>query len=185
MPAGIRPRRPYPRHAPIAKAVLATIQKLGQQGTSGVPALRAQVMAIHLQHIEGVQEHIGRALPAKHSAHAVEIGDTVRSADHTLAVEDHRTDRHDERAEPLAMSGTSLVHLRRSPAGCVAARGYSLRLTPKTLISFTPPRGPASARSRIAGPIPRPLTGRSCSRYSRRACRVRAHADPSAHRRGS
>ena len=26
--------------------------------------------------------------------------------------------------------------------------------------------GPASARSRIAGPIPRPLTGRSCSRFS-------------------
>jgi hypothetical protein len=34
-----------------------------------------------------------RALPAEHSAHAVEIGDTVRSADHTLAVEDHRADR--------------------------------------------------------------------------------------------
>src|SRR5215831_11289846 len=49
-----------------AKAVLATIQKLGQQRASRVPALRAQVMAIHLQHIEGVQKHIGRALSAEH-----------------------------------------------------------------------------------------------------------------------
>jgi hypothetical protein len=77
-----------------AEAVLATIQKLGQQRASCVPALRAQIAAVQLQHIEGVQEHIGRApLPAKHTAHAVEIGDTVRSADHTLAVEDHRADR--------------------------------------------------------------------------------------------
>jgi hypothetical protein len=45
--------------------------------------------AVQLQHIEG----IGRALPAKHSAHAVEIGDIFRSADHTLAVEDQRADR--------------------------------------------------------------------------------------------
>jgi hypothetical protein len=37
---------------------------------------RAQIAAVQLQHIEDVQEHIGRALPAKHSAHA-EIGDTV------------------------------------------------------------------------------------------------------------
>ena len=72
---------------------MATIQKLGQQRASRVPALRAQIATVQLQHIEGVQEHIGRALPAKHSAHAVEIGDTVRSADHTLAVEDHRADR--------------------------------------------------------------------------------------------
>jgi hypothetical protein len=76
-----------------AEAVLATIQKLGQQRASRVPALCAQIMAIHLQHIEGVQEYIGRALPAEHSAHAVEIGGTVRSAHHTLAVEDHRADR--------------------------------------------------------------------------------------------
>ena len=59
-----------------AEAVLATIQKLGQQRASRVPALRAQVMAIHLQHIEGVQEYIGRALAAEDSAHAVEIGET-------------------------------------------------------------------------------------------------------------
>ena len=76
-----------------AQAVLATIQKLGQQRASRVPGLRAQIAAVQLQHIEGVQEHIGRALPAKHGAHEVEIGDTVRSADHTLAVEDHRADR--------------------------------------------------------------------------------------------
>jgi hypothetical protein len=38
---------------------LATIQKLGQQRASRVPALRAQIMAI--QHIEGVVE---RTLPA-------------------------------------------------------------------------------------------------------------------------
>ena len=44
-----------------AEAVLATIQKLGQQRASRVPALRAQVAAVQLQHIEGVQEHIGRA----------------------------------------------------------------------------------------------------------------------------
>ena len=65
-----------------AKAILAR-----------VPALRAQIAAVQLQHIEGVQEYIGRALSAEHSAHAVEIGETVRSADHALAVEDHRADR--------------------------------------------------------------------------------------------
>jgi hypothetical protein len=60
-----------------ADAVLATIQKLGQQRASLVSALRAQIMAIHLQHIEGVQEHIGHAaLPAKHTAHAVEKSET-------------------------------------------------------------------------------------------------------------
>ena len=71
-----------------AEAVLATIQKLGQQRASRVSALRAQIAAVQLQHIEGVQEHIGRALPAEHSAHTIEIGGTVRSADHALAVED-------------------------------------------------------------------------------------------------
>jgi hypothetical protein len=33
-----------------AEAVLATIQKLGQQGASRVPALRAQIAAVQLQH---------------------------------------------------------------------------------------------------------------------------------------
>src|SRR6516162_9851195 len=60
-----------------AEAGLATIQKLGQQRASRVPALRAQIAAVQFQHIEDVQEHIGRALPAKHGAHAVEIGDAV------------------------------------------------------------------------------------------------------------
>jgi hypothetical protein len=76
-----------------AEAVLTTIQKLGQQRASRVPAQRAQIAVVHLQHIEGVQEHIGGALPAKHPTHAVEIGDAVRPADHTLAIEDHRADR--------------------------------------------------------------------------------------------
>jgi hypothetical protein len=34
-----------------AEAVLATIQKLGQQRASRVPALRAQIAAVQLQHI--------------------------------------------------------------------------------------------------------------------------------------
>jgi hypothetical protein len=58
-----------------------------------LPTLRAQVEAVQPQHIEGIQEHIGRPLPAKHGAHAVEIGDPIRSADHAPAVEDHRADR--------------------------------------------------------------------------------------------
>ena len=42
-----------------AEAVLATIQKLGQQRASRVPALRAQIAAVQLQHIE----HAGSCAP--------------------------------------------------------------------------------------------------------------------------
>jgi hypothetical protein len=43
----------------LADAVLATIHKLGQQRASLVPALGAQIAAVQLQDIEGVQEYMG------------------------------------------------------------------------------------------------------------------------------
>jgi hypothetical protein len=38
---------------------VATIQKLGQQRASRVPALRVQIAAVRLQHIEGVKNTSG------------------------------------------------------------------------------------------------------------------------------
>ena len=46
-----------------AEAILATIQKLGQQRASRVPALRAQIAAVQLQHIdaEAGRDRVGAA----------------------------------------------------------------------------------------------------------------------------
>jgi len=47
-------------------------------GSARIPSLAAQIAAVRFQHIEGVQEHVGRALAAEHGAHAVEVRHAVR-----------------------------------------------------------------------------------------------------------
>ena len=67
-----------------------------QDGAARLPRLTAQILAIKLQQIEGIEERLPRALAAHGSEEPIEVGHAIGTADHALAVDGDGSDVESE-----------------------------------------------------------------------------------------